>query len=529
MSSVLDTLDSLTPTVKPKARDHAPAGVETSRSGGSGDPEIQAMNDEAPLLDLIRADTGEQGVESGDRIDFETCPVCGHRDCFRFYPATNSWACFGESNATPYEGGSYIEYQRAAHGMTATEAVKALREATGHPYEGNVDQKEAEGPKLLLPPWEKVRAVDPPRRAPVLIDGVLRRGHVGLMSGKAKTGKTFAAIQLAVAVATGGDWLGFRCEQGRVLYIDPEVERPSLDQRFSKVCDAMGADRSKVEQNVVKWCLRGTVTTKGAPPFIADLAHDIAVRCKRGDFDLVVIDSCSCFLAGDENSSVDVHAFFSQVHRIVAATGAAVWLVHHHGKGGEGDRSSIDRARGSSVWGDSPDAPLSLTAIFPKEGKPSDYLADRERALLLEDGGLREFPSIEPIHLIYHYPVHRVDESGITKEWVPRTSQGRSKGGKKAGEGNRSKSEERRDRCVIALLQHMYVEGIGPEGVAANEAADVVSESIGETVKPATLKKYVEASDVLDVWQKSERRWLVVPRKLPHHKEQEEEPLSLDL
>lgn len=534
MPSVLDRLDSMYPDKAP-AKEAATCERISAPRAGTGDPEIQAMNAEAPLLDLIRADTGEQGREAGDRVDFDVCPVCGHRDCFRFYPSTNTWSCFGESNRSPYKGGSYTEYQISAHGMDATEAVKALREATGHPYEGydaplHLERADAptgptEGanaPKLLLPPWESVRAVDPPKRAPVLVEGVLRRGHVALLAGKAKTGKSWAAIQLAVAVATGGSWMGFPCAKGRVLYIDPEIDRPSLDQRFAKVCRALGEDAAEVEARVVKWCLRGVTTAKGEPPFIDDVAHDVAARCSRGDFDLVVVDSCSCFLRGDENSSVDVHRFFAQVHRIVAATGAATFAVHHYGKGDAGDRSSIDRSRGSSVWGDSPDAPLSLTEILPKEGKPSDYLADRERALVLEDSGLREFAGIEPVHLVYRYPVHRLDEDGITKDWAPRASTAR--GGRKTAEGNRKKSEERRDRCIIALLAHMYAEGVGEEGIAANDAAEACTAALGETVKAPTLKKYVDESDALDVWQKSPRRWLVVPRAVPRRTEQERIP-----
>lgn len=523
MPSVLDVLGQLP---EPASRDQKKEAPERAASTGDGDPEIQSMNDEAPLLDLVRSDTGELGREVGDRIDFESCPVCGNHDCFRFYPATNSWSCFSTNNVTGYKGGSYVEYQIAVHGMDVKEAVRALREATGHDYAGgDLPGKFGAGkdntePALLLPAWESVRAVDPPKRSPVLVHGILRRGHVALLAGRAKVGKSWAGIMLGVAVATGSSWLGFPCEQGRVLYIDPEIDRPSLDQRFAKVCAAVGADAAEVESKVTKWCLRGKVTTKGEPPFIDALAHDITARCTLGDFCLVVIDSCSCFLRGDENSSVDVHRFFAHVHRIIAATGAAIMLIHHYGKGADGDRSTIDRARGSSVWGDSPDAPLSLTATYPKEGKPSDFLAEDERALVLEDGGLREFPSFAPVRLIYRYPSHRVDEKGITSDWAPRTSQGRSRGGKKTGEGNRAKAEERRDRCIIALLAHMYREGVGADGLAANDAADVCTEALGETVKPATLKKYVDESDALDVWQKSPRRWLVVPRGVPRREEQ---------
>lgn len=527
---------------------------------GNGDPEIKAMNLEAPLIDLIRTDTGEIGRQMGDYVAFERCPICGHRDCFRWFPDTNTWACFGESNGTGYKGGSYIEYQRLVHDMTPTEAVRALRDATGHHYEGDsndtwydfegnivskkpgggadpnaplhleggvvvdgpepdadqgdADKGEKESQKLCLPPWEAVRAVDPPKRAPVLIDGILRRGHVGLICAKGKAGKSLLAIELSIAVATGGEWLGFKCGRGRTLYIDPELDAKSLDNRFASVARAMGADPAEVQANVVRWSLRGILSAKGEPANVADIAHDVEARCDRGDFALVVLDTASALIeGGDENSSIDVRKFFNNVLRIPKATGAAVLVVHHFGKGDAGDRASIDRSRGSSVWGDSPDAPISLTEIFPKEGKPADYLAEHERAFVLEDSGLREFPSIEPLHIIYSYPVHRVDERGITADWKPRTSHGG--GGTQTGKGNRSKSEARADKCIICLLSEFVARGIGREGIPAKDAAEWVSDAMGETVKAGTLKRYVEASAALDVWQKSERRWLVVPTRLP--------------
>lgn len=505
------------------------------RHVGTGDAEIKAMNAVAPLLWRIRRDTGEAGTPSGDRIDFATCPVCGHRECFRYYPATNSWACFGQSNASGYDGGSYLEYLLArGDARDYKEAVRTLRREVGNPrihgggelvlgqlIRDGADDSDAEADegaaRLLLPRWEAVRAIDPPRRAPELVGGLLRAGHTGLLVAKAKSNKSWAAIALCVAVATGGEWMGHGCRRGRALFIDPELDPKSLANRFAKVCEATGADPKAVQDGVCCWPLRGVLTGSGQAATVRDVAHDLGELARAGElgpdqFSLIVLDSCSALLSGDENASADVRAFHGWLLRIARLTGAAVMCVHHEGKAKSGDLDGISRGRGSSAWGDCFDLVLSLVETFPPSGEVADYLGDGERAFLLEVAAVREFPPTPPQRLVYSYPAFRAD-NGTTDGWKPRSGAG--DGGKQTAALNRAKAEARGERCVSVVLAHMLAESTGPGGLSVKDAADAASDAMGEAVKPARLKAYVEASDLLDLWKKSERRVYVVPRHPP--------------
>lgn len=49
-----------------------------------------------------------------------------------------------------------------------------------------------------------------PELAPALIEGVLRQGHKMLMAGPSKAGKSFALIELSIAIAEGSKWLGWK-------------------------------------------------------------------------------------------------------------------------------------------------------------------------------------------------------------------------------------------------------------------------------------------------------------------------------
>ena len=398
----------------------------------------------------------------------------------------------------------------------------------------NDNMNQAEAPyTLLLPPWDAVRASDPPPLNPELIPGVLRRGYVGLIGGKKKVGKTLLSQQLEIRAVVGGKWCGLEIPGGmRCMHIDPEVHPAELNNRFAKICDLIGADKHLVDTHIVKWSLRGVLTSSGKPATISDVAQDVEARCKPGDFDLIVIDSASALLEGDENSSVELSRFFANIHRIAKATGATVIVVAHFGKAKDGDREAADRVRGSSVWGDRPDAVLTVTQVFPRDGDTSDYLDDGEIACLLESGGLRSFGFFEPVPLIFKYPCHRVDVDGITKGWRPRSSSdtSRRKGGMATGELTTAKKEAKNARIVAALLAHFYTEQVGADGLIMKEAAEIAGED-QRAVKDALGYDEVNApegtNEYLKVVKVSARKFFIRPRN-PPRASPEELPVECD-
>jgi len=382
------------------------------------------------------------------------------------------------------------------------------------------EEKANEGATLLLPPWDKIRASDPPPLNPALIPGIVRRGYTIEVGGKAKVGKSMFAIGLTVRVVCGGDFCGREIQGGgRCLYVDPEIHPNELHKRFSVVCDSMGVDKAKVDAGVVKWTLRGATTPEGKPATITDVAHDIEARCKPGDFDLIVLDSCAALLEGEENASITIRSFYNVVLRIVEATGATVLFVVHFGKAKDGDRDPADRARGSSAWTDCPDAILTLVETFPKDGDPSDYLEDGEIACLLESGGLRSFGCMEPVPLIFKYPCHRVDTEGITDGWRPRnSSDGQRRGGKQTGELNATRAERDWSNVQLTLAAEFVRRGIGSEGMPMTEAAQLLG-----TRSDKLRDKLNEKGSDLFTYDKRKGKNYVVVKDMP------EPPPSLDL
>lgn len=71
------------------------------------------------LLNYIMQDTNKIR-ESNKYIAFDVCPICGHKDCLRYYKDTNSFYCFGSNGRL---GGSIIEYLMATKHLTKKESI----------------------------------------------------------------------------------------------------------------------------------------------------------------------------------------------------------------------------------------------------------------------------------------------------------------------------------------------------------------------------------------------------------------------
>ena len=254
--------------------------------------------------------------------------------------------------------------------------------------------------------WAADLSKESPRMAEPLIEGVLRRGHKMLYSSTSKGGKSFSLIQLAEALSTGGEWLGFRCKPANVLYLNFEIDRASFYNRMVTVCEAMGLKFSEVERRIWVWNLRGVTLT------LDNLASTIIEQAVRVRADAIIIDPIYKVMLGDENSASDMAKFCNQFDRIAEGTGAAVIYCHHHSKGAQGAKKAQDRMSGSGVFARDPDAVLDVTELELPDTIRARYADTGERAFRME-GVLREFQSFRPVDLWWSWPVMRVDTSGM--------------------------------------------------------------------------------------------------------------------
>lgn len=222
-----------------------------------------------------------------------------------------------------------------------------------------------------------------------LIEGVLREGHKMIIAGPSKAGKSFALMELCVALAEGGKWLGKQCEKCKVLYVNLEIDGPSADERFRKIYSALGystdPDENPNISNIILWHLRG---------------HALP------------LDRLSQYIIDQATMLTGIKAII----RIGAKTGASMIYCHHHSKGAQGSKKSIDRASGSGVLTRDPDAIIDFSEIdiTQQKGKELDWDASVSdyRSAWRVSSSLREFRSFKPINLWFDYPIHRIDTTG---------------------------------------------------------------------------------------------------------------------
>ena len=86
---------------------------------------------------------------------------------------------------------------------------------------------------------------DPPL-PPVLIDGWLDRGSIGMLTGSMRTNKSWTLLELAIAFAKALKWFDRECRQSTVLYFDAEINQEFWQKRFRIICDQRGLDPGEV-------------------------------------------------------------------------------------------------------------------------------------------------------------------------------------------------------------------------------------------------------------------------------------------
>jgi RecA-family ATPase len=247
------------------------------------------------------------------------------------------------------------------------------------------------------PPWESLvtpldpawMANAPPARQWLLRDvrrpkrdGVLPMGKAAQLVAEGGIGKTMAMIQLAIAKATGADWLGTFStgDPGDALVLLGEEDAAEVQRRvYNAARTKDGRPVSAGSVVVLPLCgvqcallerdERGNTRETAFCGWLRDYVS-------RRPWSLIIIDPLSRFASVDtETENAQGTRFVQVIESFAALTGATVLVAHHTNAVSRGPGASVRGGRGVTSLGDGFRWVASLTATeVDLEGE-----AERER------------------------------------------------------------------------------------------------------------------------------------------------------
>ena len=171
-----------------------------------------------------------------------------------------------------------------------------------------------------------------------IIEELIERGEMFALVGQSKAGKSLLALQMAVCVATGRDFIGRHVVRSRVYLANLEVSRKQYKKRLRHLCQTIGINLEELKG----WLFIDNM--KGDSTDWQWLLDEAKLRGAA----LVMIDPFYQVFKGAETHEEDCLAAVEEMKRF-QKDGLTLGIVFHSPKGFSGDRQLIDMISGSSV------------------------------------------------------------------------------------------------------------------------------------------------------------------------------------
>jgi phage/plasmid primase-like uncharacterized protein/KaiC/GvpD/RAD55 family RecA-like ATPase len=170
-----------------------------------------------------------------------------------------------------------------------------------------------------------------------LVEGLMTIGSSVVVYGDSNSGKTFWALSVATAIASGEDCYGRKTDSGLVVYLASEAPA-SIRSRMQAIKKFHGCSLENLAMVPVPMNF-----------YSGDQdAHDVielvrAIEVAKGKpVRLIIGDTLARMSAGaNENSGEDMGPVMARFDQVATATGAAMMIIHHNGK---------DAAKGARGW-----------------------------------------------------------------------------------------------------------------------------------------------------------------------------------
>lgn len=157
-------------------------------------------------------------------------------------------------------------------------------------------------------------------------DGVFAKNSISFFAGLPESGKTWALMDLAIEVATGGKWLGlFPVKKSKVLFIDQERARPETKRRFESLFKAKGLGSGDLSLLRIK---RGS-----SIKIDMDASYNAFSKLiEQREPELIIIDSLATFHAKESNNAMEIQSVMEKLKTLRDKFKTAFLFVHHLNK-----------------------------------------------------------------------------------------------------------------------------------------------------------------------------------------------------
>jgi hypothetical protein len=197
----------------------------------------------------------------------------------------------------------------------------------------------------------------------MLVDGLLAAGEVAMLHGQPRDGKTWAALELTLAVATGTGAFSLdrlRTSDGaqRVLLVGNEDSRNAYKQRFTLLLAGRGL--TEAPETVRLHVGRGVSLDD------ANWRARLLDEVRRDSIALLVIDPLRSVTAAADQGPAELRPVATYLRQVVE-TGCAVLVVHHDVKptpNAIDARRRAQRASGGGLFS-TVDAPIHVERLDP--------------------------------------------------------------------------------------------------------------------------------------------------------------------
>lgn len=204
-----------------------------------------------------------------------------------------------------------------------------------------------------------------------LADGLVPDRNVTLLGGDGGTGKSLLALQLAVAVSTGTDWLKTIPEPGSVIYLSAEDDLDELHRRLADITRGIG--RSFDDLGLLQLVPRSgqdavLAAADGAKGVVKATAlwRELKAEVREIRPRLVVLDTLADLFAGDENHRTQARQFIGMLRGLALEFDLAVLVLAHPSLTGIASGSG---SSGSTGWSNSVRSRLYFERMPAKDGE----------------------------------------------------------------------------------------------------------------------------------------------------------------